>query len=208
MTAPREPPFRKGDPIPGTPYVFNEILGRGGHGIVVRATHTFLDKPVVIKLLHAELGTDEDLVRRSLQEAKILAKMEHPNIVGVTDGGMTGEHPPRPFFVMDALQGLVLYHALKAAPKGLGFATSVKHRPRRPRWTRLRPHATQGRSSGRQAVQYLHPPNAKRHDRSEASRLRYRVRQAGRSTHRTRLHRDAEVLRAGADPRRDPDGAD
>lgn len=125
MSSAREAQLRKGDPIPGTAYVFEAVIGAGGHGTVIRAKHAFLDKPVVIKLLHAELGTDEDLVRRSLREAKILAKMEHPNIVGVTDGGMTAEDPPRPFFVMDALQGIVLYDALKSAPSGLGFATTV-----------------------------------------------------------------------------------
>ena len=121
-----EPVYVERQPIPGTPYIYLKTLGVGGHGAVFSVEHAFLKHRAVMKVLHAEHGADAELVRRSTEEGRILARMEHPNIVRAHDGGMTGEDPPRPFFVMDALQGVLLYAALKAAPSGLGFAMSTQ----------------------------------------------------------------------------------
>lgn len=118
--------FAKDALIPGTQYRFVKTIGSGGHGTVIRVRHDFLERTCVMKLLHAELGDDADLTRRAIAEAKILAKIEHPNIVAVTDGGMTAERPSRPYFVMEELHGLSLWAMLQKLPIGLGFAQSVK----------------------------------------------------------------------------------
>ena len=121
-----EPVYQPGDRIPGTSYNYVAPVGSGGHGSVIAVQHAFLKKRrCVMKLLHAEHGTDDDLVRRAIEEAQILAAIDHPNIVSVLDGGITAEARPRPFFVMEALTGMSLHTALRSAPRGLGFSTSV-----------------------------------------------------------------------------------
>lgn len=120
------PVYQQGERIPGTSYNYVAPVGSGGHGSVIAVQHAFLKKRrCVMKLLHAEHGTDDDLVRRAIEEAQILAAIDHPNIVSVLDGGITAEARPRPFFVMEALTGMPLHTALKSAPRGLGFSTSV-----------------------------------------------------------------------------------
>lgn len=119
-----DPLFRLGASIPGTQYRFVEILGAGGHGTVIIVNHEFLQQRRVMKLLHAELGTDRDLVRRTIAEAQVLARMEHPNIVPVLDGGITSDG--RPYFVMPELRGMTLHSMLKRLPDGLGLVRSVE----------------------------------------------------------------------------------
>jgi serine/threonine-protein kinase len=53
--------------------------------VVYRATDTVLDRTVALKSLPAELLANQDLVRRFQREAKLLAALTHPNIVGVYD---------------------------------------------------------------------------------------------------------------------------
>lgn len=119
-------PYRRGETIPGTQYKFLEVLGAGGHGFVVRAEHAFLGKRVAIKVLLPEHGEDGDLVERMLAEARLLADVEHPNIVSVIDGGMTRDEPSRPYMVMEELRGKPVSRILKSLPNGLGLAPSLE----------------------------------------------------------------------------------
>jgi hypothetical protein len=74
-------------------YEVLEELGRGGMGIVYRARDGVLERQVALKELPAELKHDEGLATRFRQEARLLARLAHPNIVQVFDlveaeGGM------------------------------------------------------------------------------------------------------------------------
>jgi hypothetical protein len=60
-------------------------LGRGGMGVVCRAVDTALDRTVALKELPHHLTGRPDLVRRFRQEARLLARLSHPNIVQVHD---------------------------------------------------------------------------------------------------------------------------
>ena len=60
-------------------------LGRGGFGTVYEAVDTVLERPVALKVLHPNLVNDLSFVSRFRQEAKLAAKLEHPNIVPVYD---------------------------------------------------------------------------------------------------------------------------
>jgi serine/threonine-protein kinase len=102
------------------------VLGQGGHGFVVRAEHEFLRRRVAIKLLHPDIGDDDDLMRRMTSEARVLASMEHPNVVAVLDGGITADVPGRPYFVMEELRGKPLWQMLRTLPNGLGLAPSIQ----------------------------------------------------------------------------------
>jgi predicted Ser/Thr protein kinase len=78
--------------VPGAPaattrdrYEVVEEIGRGGMGIVYRARDGVLDRVVALKELPAELKHDEALATRFRQEARLLARLAHPNIVQVFD---------------------------------------------------------------------------------------------------------------------------
>ena len=69
-----------------TKYTFVKELGRGGMGTVYLAEDTELNRLVAIKVLNTPEVT-EDLCNRMIQEAQIIARLEHPGIVPVHDVG-------------------------------------------------------------------------------------------------------------------------
>ncbi|MEZ5386334.1 MAG: serine/threonine-protein kinase [Prosthecobacter sp.] len=72
-------------------YQFVSLLGRGGMGAVFKAVQISLDRPVAIKVLPVDLVADEDIqfAERFKNEARTMAKMNHPSIVNVYDFGET-----------------------------------------------------------------------------------------------------------------------
>jgi serine/threonine protein kinase/ankyrin repeat protein len=64
-----------------------ELIGHGGMGVVYRARQTALDRIVALKILPVELEADTARREHFLQEARSLAKLNHPGIVRVFDGG-------------------------------------------------------------------------------------------------------------------------
>ncbi len=86
------------------PYRMGEILGEGGMGIVYEAERSddVHAEKVAIKILKKGMDTRE-VVRRFQQERRILARLDHPNIGRLLDGGTTPDG--RPYFVMDLVQG-------------------------------------------------------------------------------------------------------
>ncbi|MBW2262341.1 MAG: serine/threonine protein kinase [Deltaproteobacteria bacterium] len=66
-------------------YEVEAEIGRGGMGIVYRARDSVLDRVVALKELPAELKRDDALATRFRQEARLLARLAHPNIVQVFD---------------------------------------------------------------------------------------------------------------------------
>jgi serine/threonine protein kinase len=72
-------------------YVIEEFIGAGGMGRVYRARHRWLDMHVAIKFLKEDLNGDEMLIARFRREALAVARLNHPNIVRATDGGMIGD---------------------------------------------------------------------------------------------------------------------
>jgi serine/threonine-protein kinase len=70
---------------PGGRYRVAEELGSGAMGVVYRAHDAVLERDVAVKELHAPLSADRELVSRFRQEAKTLARLDHPHIVRVFD---------------------------------------------------------------------------------------------------------------------------
>jgi len=68
-------------------YVLGEKIGRGGMGVVYRATHDHLGREVALKVLAPELSGYEDFRERFLRESRLAAVLEHPNVVTVYDAG-------------------------------------------------------------------------------------------------------------------------
>ena len=64
-------------------YRLNKLLGNGGMGSVYEATDVTLQREVALKMMHPHLAARENFQRRFLQEARAIAKLEHPNIVKI-----------------------------------------------------------------------------------------------------------------------------
>jgi Tol biopolymer transport system component len=82
-------------------YRVEGVIGRGGMGVVYRATDTKLNRPVAIKFLSAAV-TDADVRRRFRQEATTTSGLNHPHIVTVHD---VGEHDGRQYIVSELVDG-------------------------------------------------------------------------------------------------------
>ena len=68
-----------------------ELIGKGGMGAVYKARQPALDRFVALKILAPRAGGDLDFASRFTREARALAKLNHPNIVGVYDFGIVGQ---------------------------------------------------------------------------------------------------------------------
>jgi serine/threonine protein kinase len=83
-------PLRPEDLAPHFPQLeILELLGRGGMGVVYKARQIRLDRLVALKILPPELGRDPAFAERFAREARALAKLAHPRIVGVHDFGQS-----------------------------------------------------------------------------------------------------------------------
>jgi Flp pilus assembly protein TadD len=92
-------------------YRIDGFLGGGGMAHVYRAEHLGIGRWVAIKVLHAILSRSHEAVARFQREAVTSGRLEHPNIVSVTDSGAL--HDGRCFLVMEALDGETLAERLE-----------------------------------------------------------------------------------------------
>lgn len=83
-------------------YVLDRALARGGMGSVFVAKHPQLGREVAVKFLSQELSSYPDLTQRFLSEARIAARLKHPNIVDILD---FGDLEGRFYYVMELLRG-------------------------------------------------------------------------------------------------------
>jgi serine/threonine protein kinase len=63
------------------------VAGRGGMGVVYKATHIALDRTVALKLIAPEISGDESFRERFKQESMTAAALDHPNVVPIFDAG-------------------------------------------------------------------------------------------------------------------------
>ncbi len=66
-------------------FLIGDLLGKGAMGEVYRGEQLSLKRPVAIKRIATHLIENEDMVRRFKREAQVLAKVGHPNVVGVIE---------------------------------------------------------------------------------------------------------------------------
>jgi tRNA A-37 threonylcarbamoyl transferase component Bud32 len=93
------------------PYQIIEQLGQGGMATVYKAYHANLDRYIAIKVLHAAFKEDPNFEKRFQREAKVVANLEHPNIVPVYD---FDEHEGSPYLVMRFVEGETLKARMRA----------------------------------------------------------------------------------------------
>jgi serine/threonine-protein kinase len=79
------------------------LLGEGGFGEVYEAENPFLQRRAAVKVLHAAMVQDAELVRRFLNEARAASAIRHPHIIEVFDAGVTPEGEP--YILMEFLEG-------------------------------------------------------------------------------------------------------
>ena len=94
-----------------------ELLGFGGMGCVYKARQPNLDRIVALKILSPEAAQDSAFAKRFAQEARSLARLNHPNIVSVYDFGLAG---PYYYFIMEFVDGVNLRemtHTRRLEPK-------------------------------------------------------------------------------------------
>ncbi len=102
-------PFREGQSV--GPYRIIQQLGQGGMATVFKAYHANLDRFVALKVLHQAFLDEPNFLGRFQREARVVAKLEHPNIVPVYD---FSEHEGLPYLVMKFVEGETLKARLQA----------------------------------------------------------------------------------------------
>jgi eukaryotic-like serine/threonine-protein kinase len=125
-------PAAHADPEPGTVvaerYRIIGLLGRGGMGAVYRVEHVKLKKEMALKLLRPEISKLDDVAKRFEREAEAAARLDHPNIISVTDFGSTDAG--QLFLVMELLNGpslakMLLKDGAMPAPRALHIIRQV-----------------------------------------------------------------------------------
>ena len=91
-------------------YSIDRELGRGGMGIVYLAREVHLERPVAIKLLPPERALESTLRVRFLREARLAAKLSHPNIIPIHAVDETGGFV---YYVMAYVEGETLAHRVR-----------------------------------------------------------------------------------------------
>ena len=94
-------------------YKFVSLIAVGGMGAVFRAVQISLDREVAIKILPKKYGDNPEFQRQFEEEAKSMARMNHPNLLGVMDFGSAGGLP---FIVMEYVDGDSLHYAVGLTP--------------------------------------------------------------------------------------------
>ena len=84
-------------------YRLGRLLGQGGMACVYLGEDTRLGKAVAVKVLHREYALQPKVVQRFSQEARAISRVRHPNVVDVTDHGVTPDGTV--YLVMELLQG-------------------------------------------------------------------------------------------------------
>src|SRR4051794_1782853 len=79
-----------------------EVLGKGGMGIVYKATDSRIGRMVAIKMMTGGFAENPDLLKRFYREAQSTGMLQHPNIVIVYD---LGDQDGNPYLVMEYLEG-------------------------------------------------------------------------------------------------------
>jgi len=91
-------------------YRLEARIGTGGMSAVYRAIDETLERPVAIKLMNREIATDSDQLERFRREARAVAQLSHPHIVGVID---YGEDQGRPYIVLEYVEGETLKERIR-----------------------------------------------------------------------------------------------
>jgi tetratricopeptide (TPR) repeat protein len=97
--------------VPG--YEIQEIIGRGGMGVVYAARQLSLNRPVALKAMRDGTLADKRKRARFRSEAEAVGRLQHPNVIQIYD---VGEHDGCAYFTMERMSGGSLDQKLRGAP--------------------------------------------------------------------------------------------
>lgn len=103
-------------------YAVESVLGYGGMGVVYKARHLALNRPVALKTVLSGAFASGPERQRLLREAQAVAALHHPNIVTIYN---VGECESKPFFTMELLEGPNLAQRLAGMPQPARDAAST-----------------------------------------------------------------------------------
>src|SRR6185437_14551148 len=120
-------------------YRLDAQIGAGGVSTVYRAFDTVLERQVAIKLMHRDIAADADQLERFRREARAVAQLNHPHIVGVIDAGEApppeeqtgfGEPVPMPYIVFEYVEGETLKDRIRRMgrlpiPEAVAYAIKI-----------------------------------------------------------------------------------
>jgi predicted Ser/Thr protein kinase len=109
--------------LAGERYELKDRLGHGGMATVYSARDLKLDREVAIKLLADNFAGDDEVRKRFSREARLAAKLDHPNIVQVFD---VGEEDGRPFIVMEQVDGGTLGDRLNGRRRSIPRSEALR----------------------------------------------------------------------------------
>lgn len=102
-------------------YIVQEVLAKGGMGVIYKALDRTLNRIVAIKVVHEHLSGDPSFTERFLREARAMARLDHENIVTIH---AVEEERGTPYIVMEYLSGSNL-RAFMQARKPVSIRTSL-----------------------------------------------------------------------------------
>ncbi|CAB4622666.1 MAG: protein kinase [Actinobacteria bacterium] len=94
----------------GDRYQVEQVVARGGMATVYLAMDLRLERKIALKVIHPHLASNESFRDKFIREARIAAKLSHPNLVNVFDQGQEGDMA---FMAMEFVSGITLRDALK-----------------------------------------------------------------------------------------------
>lgn len=108
-------------------YRLEEQIGRGGMSAVWKAFDTTLERAVAIKMMHRDVARDADQLERFRREAKAVAKVSSPYVVGVIDAG---EEDHTPFIILEYVEGETLKARIRRlkrldVPEAVAYAIEI-----------------------------------------------------------------------------------
>lgn len=97
--------------LPGTRYRLLRLIARGVMGEVHEAEHLDLGRRTALKVLPRERCSNKEMGERFRSEARVIARLSHPNLVALHDFGVCADG--RPYYAMDLLEGETLHKRLE-----------------------------------------------------------------------------------------------
>ena len=112
-------------------YRLEARVGAGGMSTVYRAFDETLERQVAVKLMNHEVASDSDQLERFRREARAVAQLSHPHIVGVIDAGEDSDAAhPRPYIVLEYVEGETLKERIRRlgrlpVPEAVAYAIEI-----------------------------------------------------------------------------------
>ncbi|HVW18968.1 MAG TPA: protein kinase [Solirubrobacteraceae bacterium] len=108
-------------------YRLDAVIGTGGMSTVYLAFDTVLERRVAIKVMHREIASDSDQLERFRREARAVAQLNHPHVVGVIDAGDDGGNP---YIVFEYVEGETLKDRIRrngrlTIPEAIAYAIEI-----------------------------------------------------------------------------------